>query len=1554
VASAIASRTIWSPAILSLPFSAWSQWCVAVRIATRNVPPNEPIVLPATPTNVPAIQGISRLNRNLPRGDHAPELGAPESGARDRRSRTIRRLDRASLARRLAPALATGLLVAASLGPLAPAVNAAVVVAGAADGSAISADSAANGSGPAYTTLTGPSFAVTHPGGIGVGAITFGAPAGFTFDTTSTPAIAVGGTGLIGSCSTPATTTITCTVTTPSSVDGTVTVSGIAVRPTAATPLASGSIALGGSAGLTGSAGSLAEVAGTPTKLTFATPPGGGPAWAAFATQPVVTVTDAAGNTATGSAASVTLAIGTNPSGGTLTCSGSGAGGLTVTAVGGVATFTGCSINKTGTGYTLVASSSGLTSATSSPFTVSPGQNGLVFVIQPGGGPAGTAFATQPTVQVQDPGGNLVTTSTATVTLTLTSNPGGGTLTCTPSLSKAAVGGVVSFAGCRIDKPGTGYAVTATATGMTGGTSAPFNVVPGPPAVIVFTTQPAGGAAGVPFDTQPVVTVQDSVGNTVTASTASVTLAILSGTGTAGAVLSCAGGTTVAAVAGVATFAGCSVSKAGTGFKLVATTAGLPAATSAAFAMSPAPPAGLSVTSQPSASAGSNTAFAVQPSVSVTDMFGQTVTSSALAVTLSITPGTGTPGAALSCTGGTTKAASSGVATFSGCKIDLLGSGYTFTATAAGVTPAITNAIAITAGPAVKLAFTTQPVGGVYGTLFAAQPAVTVQDTNGNTVATSAATVTLAIAAGTGTTGAALACAGGQTRSAVAGVALFTGCSINKIGTGYRLTATAASLTPAGSNPFDTTVGPPSQLVVLTQPVGSGVAAPFSSQPVIAIRDAGGNTVAASSSAVSVAITPGSGTSGAVLTCSGGTTVPAVAGTVAFNGCAIDRAGAGYTLTFTATGVTSVASAAFSIAAGAPVKMVFTTQPSTSAVHGTAFAQQPVVDIQDVSGNRVITSTASATIALTAGTGTVGAKLACSGGLSKAAVAGVVSLAGCLIDKAGTGYTLTISSGTLTAAVSSSIAIAAGPPSKLAFTTAPSTTAASGAAFAVQPVVAIQDAAGNTVATSTATVTLSIASGTGMSGAAIGCTGGVSKAAVAGVATFAGCAIDKAGTAYLISADATGLSGVKTAAIAVTVGAPAKLGFTVDPVGAVGGTALAKQPSVAMQDASGSTVPTATTVVTLAIASGTGTSGAVLTCTGGLGRAGTGGVAAFPGCTIDKAGTGYRLTATAPGLTSATSVAFDISQGPAKQLGFTSQPVGGSGGLPFSTQPVVAVQDFGGSTAGTSTASVTLAITSSTGTSGAVLTCDGGLTKAAVNGVVTFSGCTIDRAGTGYTLAATSSSLTQAVSKAFTMTTPVARMTVTPATPAIRYGQAASLTIAFGYGGANATVNLEESLDGTTWYLVSPVTTDATGQAQFLYLISTSRWFRVRYDGDPSLLPGTSPVVRVLVRSSTIIRPTNGSKTKTVRRGTSVAFTAYVRPTYSTTPRTVVTFEVYRLVGKSWAFVTQRTARTNSLGRATLHWTLSATGHWSIRARAAGTPQNATSPWSGLEMFNVI
>src|SRR5207253_626441 len=201
-----------------------------------------------------------------------------------------------------------------------------------------------------------------------------------------------------------------------------------------------------------------------------------------------VEIRDQFNNRVTNATNGVTLAIGTNPSAGTLT-----GGTPAVAAVNGVATFSGLSIDKAGTGYTLVASSTGLTNQTSSAFNITAGTSTqLVFSVQPTNTVAGAAITPAIQVTAQDGSGNTATGFTGNITLAIGTNPGSGTLAGT--LSHAAVGGVATFSGLSIDKAGTGYTFTATGAGST--TSTAFNVTAGRGGRVVFAVQDSAAAGG--------------------------------------------------------------------------------------------------------------------------------------------------------------------------------------------------------------------------------------------------------------------------------------------------------------------------------------------------------------------------------------------------------------------------------------------------------------------------------------------------------------------------------------------------------------------------------------------------------------------------------------------------------------------------------------------------------------------------------------------------------------------------------------------------------------------------------------------------------------------------------------------------------------------------------------------------------------------------------------------------------------------------------------------------------------------------------------------------
>lgn len=204
----------------------------------------------------------------------------------------------------------------------------------------------------------------------------------------------------------------------------------------------------------------------------------------------------------------------------------------------------------------------------------------LSFSTSPNNATGGAAFTRQPVVQLLDARGRP-TSGSRTITLSLTG--GTGTLSCAKN-PLSTENGVASFAGCAVDKAGT-YRLVASANSLPSATSAAFTISVGPPARLAFTAVPEATAQTVAFARQPVVQLRDAGGN-LTASTASVTLSLTGAP--AGAVLSCATNPR-SAVAGVATFSGCSINKAGT-YTLTAKASGLPEVVSSTFVVT-APPA---------------------------------------------------------------------------------------------------------------------------------------------------------------------------------------------------------------------------------------------------------------------------------------------------------------------------------------------------------------------------------------------------------------------------------------------------------------------------------------------------------------------------------------------------------------------------------------------------------------------------------------------------------------------------------------------------------------------------------------------------------------------------------------------------------------------------------------------------------------------------------------------------------------------------------------------------------------------------------------------------
>ncbi len=254
---------------------------------------------------------------------------------------------------------------------------------------------------------------------------------------------------------------------------------------------------------------------GLPATLTYTTQPSNTAANAPIAPAVVVEIRDAWSNRVS-SGASVTMDFGTNAGSGTL------AGTLSQAAVNGVATFADLAINNIANGYTLKASSTGLTDAISNNFNIttpvpSAALSGVVAVT-----PSFTAGGNSDiTVTVKDGLGNVM----SGVSVTLSSTVAGDVVTQpagTTNGSGVATGNVAATAAGQrsITAVAGGITITQepTVTVNAGAADAGQSTLTALPATITQTS----GTANI------TVTVRDQYGNPVNGSNVAL---FASGTG---------------------------------------------------------------------------------------------------------------------------------------------------------------------------------------------------------------------------------------------------------------------------------------------------------------------------------------------------------------------------------------------------------------------------------------------------------------------------------------------------------------------------------------------------------------------------------------------------------------------------------------------------------------------------------------------------------------------------------------------------------------------------------------------------------------------------------------------------------------------------------------------------------------------------------------------------------------------------------------------------------------------------------------------------------------
>ncbi len=1116
-------------------------------------------------------------------------------------------------------------------------------------------------------------------------------------------------------------TIVAATTLTSVSIGGADSVAGDTTTYTASfTTSSTGSLAAGDTITVTFAAGyvvgaSPAITPGTGFTNCSATSPGG-------STTVTITLADSGGTCAVGNSTAASLQIGsvTNP------------------------TAIGAKTNK-------ILDSADATSVNSA-FTITPGAPAsLTYNVQPTGVSVDAGIAPAIKVRLLDQYGNL-TTSTDHIQLAFTSgHDNGATLIGTTTVAAAA--GTATFSGLHIHVAATGYELTASDTdngGVTTVDSSSFDMTTG--ALTQLSLQAASTTPTAGTADNLTVTAQDQYGNTEATYTGSHNLTF-SGPGSIGGntpTVTSAGGTATALgsttaitfTSGVATVSGgtngVAVFYKAESTHLVVTDGSVSNGAGLALNVNPSAAVKLAFTSGTgNLAAGSVRAL----TAAVEDTYGNTETGdNSTIVGFAKTAGSGTVDGLGNAT------AVAGVASLNATG-HLAGS-ITITASNGGLA-SDASTFTVVPGSVAQLVYAQGPTGALVTNAISPAVSVDLLDAYGN-LTTSSDHIQLAFATGHDN-GATLL--NGGSNAAVAGVATFSSLQIHKAATGYELTATdldTGAATPATSGSFDMTIGAPDHLVFHQQPTGGSVDNPISPAVTVDVTDVYGN-VESSTDHLQLAFATGHGNGATLL---GGSSTAAVAGEASFAALHIHLAAASYELTATDLdngSITAATSSAFTMNPGAATQLAFSQQPTTTSVDN-AIAPAVTVAIEDQYGNTT-TSVDHLQLAFATGHDNGGSLL---GGGSRAAVAGVATFSTLHIHLAATAYELTatdVTTGTVTAATSSSFDMTPGAETKIAYTQQPLASSVDGP---VTPAVtvAVEDQYSNVVTGSTDHIQLAFTTGFDNGGTLLG---GGSTAAVSGVATFANLHIHLAAANYKLTAtdlDNGGIATLNSSAFTMKPGAVTQLTYNVQPTGGSVDAAIAPAIKVRLLDQYGN-LTTATDHIALSLAAGHDNGTTLFGTTSVAANAGT---ATFSAVHIHLAGGGYELTATDSdngGVTTATSTSFAMTPGAATHLAYNQAPTGGSVDNAIAPAVTVDVEDQYSNVVTTSTDHIQLAFAAGHDNGATLL---GGGSTAAVAGEASFAGLHIHLAATNYELKATDldNALTAVTSAAFTMSPGVA------------------------------------------------------------------------------------------------------------------------------------------------------------------------------------------------------
>ena len=857
---------------------------------------------------------------------------------------------------------------------------------------------------------------------------------------------------------------------------------------------------------------------------------------AVFGTQPIVSVRDVSGNPVSDFVGRVTVDVsraGTSVTFGLTGVTGVGLSGSPT------ATFTGVGLyGEVGT-FTLTYSSTNLASATQTIVLGHGVATQLDLTTSAVGFVNRVAFATQPSITVRDQDGNPVLNYATDIEVTSAPVDVNANAEISGTLSRSPSSGIATFTNLRLVGKVGQHDLTFSSGNLAVATQR-VSLTHGVATAVVLTGATTA-ANDRTFGSAVVVEIQDADANRVTTGASADQALTLSAVSADQSSVTLAGNTGLTVASGIATLSNLKLTGLA-GTKTLTANVSTPSLSGTRDIELGHGYATKLVITQAASEAVSREAFGVQPVVTVQDVSGNPVSDFAGEVSAEVfRAGTAIPYALT----GTITRTLSGSPTATFTNLGLFGQVGTYAITYRAVDDRTGLALS-TVGQSISLAHgsATQVEVVAASTIANAAPlgdvTATIRDQDGNPVTTGTPEVVLSISGST-----TVSLVGAAPVNAANGVATFSGVSILGLEEQKVLTATVASLSNlSGSANVDLTFGAATQLALISGVTEAVNRQPFASSTVIEARDSSGNPVDTFSGDVSVSATTGSGVVTGTLTKTA-TSSPRVT----FSDLEIEGDVDSYALTFTSTGLASIAQAV-ELTHGEAHSLLL--QMTTTAKNNEDIPDV-VVRVLDEDQNLVTSGTPQITLSGADLTGTLVRNA--SGGIATFTTLRFVG------DVATVKYvTATLASPSITSN-QVTVTLSHGDATQMDLTTSGSG-AVNRAGMTQVPVVTLRDISGNPVLDSTATVTVSE---TSVGSAAADISGTVSRTPVNGVVTFTGLGLNGQVGQYTLTFSTTGLTDI-TQSITLTHGVAVKLAIASSADTARSGIDFVAQPVVHVLD----------------------------------------------------------------------------------------------------------------------------------------------------------------------------------------------------------------------------------------------------------------------------------------------------------------------------------------------------------------------------------------------------